>query len=310
VTAHSWNILIIDDEPGNRDAYQKILQKAGFETKSIATESEALAVMADRDFDAVIIDLRIPGHGLIDLAEKIKKSCPSCAVFLLTNEFAPAFLKKAIEVGVENCLNKPFLPSILSESVRKSLERVTLAREKERLDQELLLLREGYDFLSSKYEKLNRQIIFDPLTGLLKQEFFIERLEYEIKRVKRHEHCLSLFLLQLPSDLNMHNEKETLGVDRAHFITTAIRSIDIVSLYKEGVAIILPETNDQGALTFQERMKQNIAESNSLFSTITNREKDSSLSELKKNITCACATYPIDSHLPKRLLRIAESRLR
>ncbi|MGA1843697.1 MAG: response regulator [bacterium] len=295
------HILIIDDDPGNKGVYRDLLNIHGFETRDSATPSEALAILADRDFGAVIIDLRMHSQSIIELASMIKTSNPFCCVIILTNDTSASFVKSALRIGAEACLIKPFIPFLLLETMKRGIERVHLLQENERLNNEFSTLKGAYGMLKDYCSRLESGLSCDPATGLLHPRALIGRLTYEVSRAQRHEHWLSLTLIR--AGIKADNTQNRNGIMcLVDLFKKVIRTGDIMGHHGAGLALIMPETDLEGAHAFRKRIMERIVNGGG------NGEEPASPMTID-GLAFGTSTYPIDSHLPKRLVRIAASRL-
>ena len=76
-------ILIVDDEPLMRLSMLDALEGVGCEGMSAATGTEGLAVLATRQFDIVITDLRLPGADGLTILKACKERSPTTEVILV-----------------------------------------------------------------------------------------------------------------------------------------------------------------------------------------------------------------------------------
>lgn len=116
----------------------------------------------------------------------------------------------------------------------------------------------------SMSEELKMLSMTDPLTALFNRRYFRERLYEEVERVKRHDGCFSVVIIDI-DNFKTFNDKyghvagdELLkGVSRA--VKDAVRSMDVVARYGgEEFAVILPHTNKKDALVIAERMRRGV----------------------------------------------------
>jgi len=89
-------ILLIDDEPGLLFSLTAFLEDEGYHVRSTSTGEDALNNLKDENFDAVIIDIRLPGKdGNEVILEAIESGCK--ARFLIHTGSADYQLPPALE---------------------------------------------------------------------------------------------------------------------------------------------------------------------------------------------------------------------
>ncbi|MDA8227066.1 MAG: GGDEF domain-containing protein [Desulfitobacterium hafniense] len=104
----------------------------------------------------------------------------------------------------------------------------------------------------------------DPLTGLKNRKFFYEKLNEEMERVNRTGASLSLVFIDIDNfkqtnDTYGHSTGDEVLKKLAIVFESSTRSIDTVARWGgEEFAIILPETNSEGATIFAERLRKNV----------------------------------------------------
>ncbi len=122
-------LLIVDDDPAIRDACFQVLTRAGYEIDLAATPKEALELIGRFEYDAVLLDLKMPGmHGL-ELLKQIKDANPQVEVVIVTAYGTVQNAVEAMKLGAGDFLQKPFGPEELRLTVRKALERRRLTLE-------------------------------------------------------------------------------------------------------------------------------------------------------------------------------------
>ena len=126
-------ILVVDDEPLNREMLLRRLAKMGFTTKGAPNGQIALEIMAAEPFDLVLLDIMMPvmdGYETLDRlkADRRLKHIP---VVMLTALDEVASTVRCIEAGAEDYVPKPFNPVILRARIGASLEKKRL-RDQER----------------------------------------------------------------------------------------------------------------------------------------------------------------------------------
>ncbi|MDH4101243.1 MAG: diguanylate cyclase [Nitrospirota bacterium] len=114
------------------------------------------------------------------------------------------------------------------------------------------------------YEVAKHFSLKDDLTGLYNRFFFDNRLKEETKRASRYKRTLSLVILDI-DHLNYYNtvhgmeEGDKLLRIMSGLILGELRATDVVARYDGGrLALILPETNEDGARLVAERIRKKI----------------------------------------------------
>jgi diguanylate cyclase (GGDEF)-like protein len=114
-------------------------------------------------------------------------------------------------------------------------------------------------------EKMRHLIVTDGLTGLSNQRYFMERLEKEFQRSKRHGHDLSIVIFEIDDfkpyiDEYGHLEGNELLKHLSGLLNKSIRETDTAARFGvEKFCILLCEIAKEGAFTFAQRLVERIA---------------------------------------------------
>jgi PAS domain S-box-containing protein len=104
------SVLIVDDEAVVRDFLSDLLLKEGYSVQAAPTAEDALSLMKDTSFDAVVADIRMPGMDGKELYAHILKNYPAVSKKMLfitgdtLNEETQVFLR----TSNTNAITKPF----------------------------------------------------------------------------------------------------------------------------------------------------------------------------------------------------------
>ncbi len=82
--ANFLNLLIIDDERAIREACREVAQSLGYTTHIADSAEQAYRMLDLQGFDAVLLDLRLPGAGGLDALRRIKERRPEAVVIVVT----------------------------------------------------------------------------------------------------------------------------------------------------------------------------------------------------------------------------------
>lgn len=134
------HILVVDDEPSVLAACVRILTRMGYVVEGVSSGEAALDRLTQEVFDLLLTDLRMPGGDGLDLLAEAKELDPHLSVVMITGYGTMDDALRAIRLGAQGFLLKPFEPNELVEAVQDSLRRRELLRDSLRLQTLLPLL--------------------------------------------------------------------------------------------------------------------------------------------------------------------------
>ena len=116
-------ILVVDDEEANRRLLRAILEPLGYEVQEAADGDEALSSLAESTPDLVLLDLMMPRRDGYSVCREIKSDSRTrlVPVIILTTLDQMQDKLKAIELGADDFLNKPFHTLELTTRIRSLL---------------------------------------------------------------------------------------------------------------------------------------------------------------------------------------------
>ncbi|HEV8345828.1 MAG TPA: response regulator transcription factor [Vicinamibacterales bacterium] len=121
----STRILIVEDDPDIADLVAHYLGKAGFATDRIASGREALAAIAAKPPDLVILDLMLPQVDGLEVCRTVRsdRKTAGIPIIMLTARGDESERIVGLELGADDYLAKPFSPNELVARVRALLRR-------------------------------------------------------------------------------------------------------------------------------------------------------------------------------------------
>lgn len=113
-------ILLVDDRPANLLALEAVLHAPGYECVRASSGAEAIALVRDTRFAAIVLDVHMPELDGYETARRIKalpcgKDVPIIFVTAVYTE--PADVQRGYDVGGLDYLGKPFHPELLRAKV-------------------------------------------------------------------------------------------------------------------------------------------------------------------------------------------------
>jgi two-component system KDP operon response regulator KdpE len=116
-------LLVVDDEPAIRWALRKTLQGMGFEIAEAETGEQAIALVRTVRFDAVLLDIGMPGMNGIDACREIRKRAPLLGIVMLSVRNAEEDKIQAFDAGADDYITKPFNVRELAARLRAAVRR-------------------------------------------------------------------------------------------------------------------------------------------------------------------------------------------
>jgi two-component system KDP operon response regulator KdpE len=116
-------VLIVDDEPAIRWALRKTLERMDFEISEAETGEQAIALVRTIRFDAVLLDVGMPGMTGIEACRKIRKLMPLLNIAMLTVRNGEEDTIKALDAGADDYITKPFHVGELAARLRVAVRR-------------------------------------------------------------------------------------------------------------------------------------------------------------------------------------------
>ncbi|MBN1993231.1 MAG: response regulator [Anaerolineae bacterium] len=133
-------ILVVDDEKGVVDSCGRILQRQGFTVLGKTDSTSVPKLLKKETFDLLLTDIRMPKIDGLKLLQLAKEIDPHLTVILITGYGTMEDAIKAIHLGAQGFLMKPFEPEDLIATIQDSLARRALLRDSLRLQTLLPLL--------------------------------------------------------------------------------------------------------------------------------------------------------------------------
>ena len=276
----SFNILVVEDYHETRDLITEILQGSPeYIVHSVISGTEALDKFKTMKFDLVVSDIKMPQMSGLDLMQEVHKVDPDLPVILITG-FGDDYGVKALSLGAEDCIFKPFNMNELLLRVSRVLKYSKLRQLKE--------------LLELKNEQLRTMAITDSLSQLYNRRYFLELLEErEFPRALRYKINLSCIMIDLDhfkrvNDLYGHLQGDLVIQTIGAIIKEETREIDIPARYGgEEFIILLPETDKTGTIAVAERLLKSTRKTN-FFS----KDNDHEEGELHITISIGVAFFP------------------
>ena len=116
-------VLLVDDEEDLSLVLAERLEMRGFDAKGVISSEEALNLIKEYEFDVMVIDVKMPGIGGVDLMRRVKHQYPKTQVILFTGHGSSKEGELGISEGAFDYLIKPIKIEDLIEKIEKAVGR-------------------------------------------------------------------------------------------------------------------------------------------------------------------------------------------
>lgn len=135
------NILIADDDEGDRKQVKRALHQAGLSCECIETANleETLAASDQHDFDCAFIDYQLPGHDGLHCIAELHARLPDLAIIMATGQGDEMVATEAMKRGASDYLPKKLIHAdsikrVVENAVEKAALRRKVAQQREELE--------------------------------------------------------------------------------------------------------------------------------------------------------------------------------
>ena len=100
-------VMLVDDEEAFVTTLSDRIQRRDFSSSVAFTGEQALQIVDDQVPDVMILDLKMPGIGGMEVLRRVKKAYPRVKVIILTGHGSEQDKKEALSLGAFCYLQKP-----------------------------------------------------------------------------------------------------------------------------------------------------------------------------------------------------------
>jgi len=143
----SKKILVVDDEKAIRETLSEYLNRLGYKVKTASQANQALKVMRKFVPNLILLDYVIPRSDGLKIFPRVKRIFPYIKVIVITGRGSEEVAVKALKMGVDDYITKPFDLKAMAKSVEYYLRSQR---------QEIIWLNGKYHYPLDSDEVLNR----------------------------------------------------------------------------------------------------------------------------------------------------------
>lgn len=249
-------ILVVDDHPDNVQVLRARLEARGYVVDEAGDGEAALEKIHESPPDLVLLDVMMPKLDGFEVARRMKAdpTLPFIPVMLQTALDTTESMVEGLDAGADDYISKPINFRELEARV-KSLLRIKALQE---------TLQQREQELSAANDRLLLVARTDALTGVSNRRHLEERLHEMWEHSQRLHEPLALAMFDIDhfkcvNDDYGHQAGDAVLEQFATLLRDEAREIDRVGRYGgEEFLLLLPGTVLDAAVTFAERIRQNV----------------------------------------------------
>ncbi|MCK9265059.1 MAG: response regulator [Desulfobulbaceae bacterium] len=129
------NVLLVDDEEQFLDALSSRLETRGYRVDTVTSGEDAVDLIEGKSFDAIVLDLAMPGLDGLETLKRIKEKNPDLEIIMLTGHATVKSGIEAMKMGAEDFLEKPVDLKELLDKIGEAKHKRMLVVEKKRQEE-------------------------------------------------------------------------------------------------------------------------------------------------------------------------------
>ena len=283
-------LLILDDDEIDRKAFLRALERAGWDGEIVqaATADEALIHIRELPFDCILLDYRLPGQDGLDVLTRLRAEGNTTPIIMLTGEGNETVAVEAMKRGAFDYLPKSQVAAdTLYRSVAKAIERARLQQE-----------------LAEAQRLLERQALYDALSGLGNRNLFMRDLEHRVASARRLGGTFAVLLMdldrfKLANDTYGHEAGDAILADFGRRATGIGRSTDVFYRLGGDEFTAILDTADANAVEVISEKLQNAMKRPFMHGTHA----------MSVGVSIGSAKFPTDGESADKLLRTADAAM-
>ncbi|MBD2291929.1 response regulator [Anabaena sphaerica FACHB-251] len=254
-------ILLVDDSPEYLRLLSKILKSKGFNVEKTVNGKTAIEIAKNQCPDLILLDINMPKMNGYEVYRQLKTQEKTANIPIIFMGTLDQVINKIrnFDIPIIDCITKPFQESEILSRVESKLivyqKHLEIIAYNQRLDQEKEEHKRFTKALITANQNLQSVVLVDAVTKVANRRKFDEYLNLQWQKLASEKLPLSLLICNLDFANNYNNADIDLTADNfLQQIATEIksevkRSTDLVASYEnEKFAVILPNTNSQGAV--------------------------------------------------------------
>jgi DNA-binding NtrC family response regulator len=124
-------VLLVDDEEEFLETLSSRLEMRGLKVSAVTTGEQAVTEAKEQEYDAIVVDLSMPGIDGLETLKRIKANNPNAEIIMLTGHGSIQSGVEAMKLGAGDFLQKPVELSELMAKIGEAKSKKMLVLQKQ-----------------------------------------------------------------------------------------------------------------------------------------------------------------------------------
>ena len=258
-------VLAVDDDPTSLKLLERHLVRAGHSVTVAHDGNEALRLALETTPQLVIADWQMPELDGLKLCAALRRIESGRRIYflLLTGRAQEETIVEAFEAGVDDYVEKPFVPKVLLARIKGGRRIIDL---QDRVEKDQRTMQKQVVELQLLTRRLRSAALTDVLTNLPNRRYAMKRLTQVWESANRTGNPVSIVMIDIDhfkrvNDEHGHDTGDAVLKETAATLRTALREDeDVCRLGGEEFLVICPNTRAHQACMLAERLRKVVAE--------------------------------------------------
>ena len=128
-------VLLVDDEQDFLETLSNRLEMRGLKASAVTSGEQAISEAKQQDYDAIVVDLAMPGIDGLETLKRIKADNPNAEIIMLTGHASVQSGVEAMKLGAGDFLQKPVELTELMSKIGEAKNKKMLVLQKKSQDE-------------------------------------------------------------------------------------------------------------------------------------------------------------------------------
>ena len=131
------SILIVDDEPIQRESLSQMIAMYGYQVEMAGNGLEAVELLKNYCFDIILLDLNMPKMGGLEVIDYVTDNAVPSKVIVVSGEVNFESAREALRKGAHDFIKKPYVPDELLTTIQNATSKKALEDQHQAIEEKL-----------------------------------------------------------------------------------------------------------------------------------------------------------------------------